>query len=167
MITITPRQFRDVFMSSVSQLSEGLLRPIWEGNADPFTSLMKYTVLVNAARALGLSSAQEYRRLDSVFYDDAVENFAVAIEHENDNRGIESSEIPKLSRCEDALKVLITYTRGGEPPGLLDRIARAVRARNSNTATWLIIVGDPSNTEKLAWLFYVFSDQGNLMRLDG
>jgi hypothetical protein len=75
-----------------------------------------------------------------VFYEDVIEDFSVAVEHENDNKRVHTNEIPTLGRCSTQLKVLITYPRGRDLP---TRIERAVRAQNCGTDSWLIIVGNP------------------------
>src|SRR5579863_2420378 len=88
MKTITAAQFRDAFRNSVSGIPATTLRRVWNGPGADFTCLMKYDVLVRTARSLGLNSAQEFRDIDSVFYEETVEDFSVAVEHENNNKSI-------------------------------------------------------------------------------
>ena len=163
MRTITPGGFREAFLASVDQVPQETLLGAWlNEKAGPFTSFMTYTVLVRTARALGLNSAQEYKDIDTVFYNNAVEEFVVAVEHENDNSHVHESEIPKLGKYHSALKVLISYPRGED---LLTRIAEAVSKMKCDRATWLIILGDRSDARRLGWRFYILGDLTRLEEL--
>jgi hypothetical protein len=115
----TAKEFRTKFIEAFSECSEEARRRSFDEAWKNWTAFMtgKQTkvdscdyraVLPTVAGKLNLELQREFMNLDLVLYEKKGCPVAVAIEHENDLRGIED-EMDKLFSVRSRLKVLVIY----------------------------------------------------------
>ena len=124
-------------------------------------------VLPTVAKEFGLEFEREFMRIDLVLYEKGGCPLAVAIEHENDARGLET-EMDKLFLIRSGLKVLITYawkeSKGfvASEKKLEDRIRRYYKDYASHLppeypeTEYLFLLGNEETQKFIAWHYLSF-----------
>jgi hypothetical protein len=176
---ITPREFRNAFMS-VMKAEQDSLRAAAGFESKSFTYFMRSNIFPKIARNLGLLAwNREYYALDGMFYEERGRDhsgkyttyakwISVALEHETKSAHTLES-IAKLQMFNAPLKVLTTYAAEGvESDSLLLRYAAVIGESDifnefSSLRQQLVILGTPKTLRD--WRFYVYESDGFVLML--
>ena len=178
---ITPREFRNAFMSVMRAEQDGL-RTAAGFESKSFNYFMRSNIFPKIARNLGLLAwNREYYALDGMFYEERGRDhsgkyttyakwISVALEHETKSANTLES-IAKLQMINAPLKVLTTYAAEGvESDSLLLRYAAVIGESDifndfSSLRQQLVILGTPKTLRD--WRFYVYESDGFVLMLPG
>ncbi len=179
MTKVTPRDFRNAFVSVMKSEADGF-RTAVGFERKSYNYYMRSNIFPKVARRLGLLSwNKEYYTLDGMFYEErGTDNFghnatyakwiSVALEHEN--VGSKTREaFNKLQLFNTPLKVLITYAaEGAETDSLLRQYETIMSASDvfndfSSLRQQLVILGTPKTVRN--WRFYAYESDGFVLML--
>jgi len=172
----TSEEFRKKFLEAFDECCEeatlrNSFKEAWmnwtafmTGKSTKVDSWDRRAVLPTVAKEFDLEIEQEFMRLDLVFYKKNGCPLAVAIEHENVPRGIET-ELDKLFLVRSRLKVLITYAWKGSEKfvAVKDELTETVRKYyqyyTSNLlpeppeTEYLFLLGNEETQKSIAWYY--------------
>jgi hypothetical protein len=174
----TAKEFRKEFLEAFNECCEEARRYSFEEAWANWTAFMtgkntkidswgRQAVLPTVAQKFGLQIEPEFMRLDLVLYEKGGCPLAVAIEHENDTRGLDT-ELDKLFLIRSRLKVLITFVWDGNKEfvavkaKLEDRIRKYHRyyAKNllpeSSETEYLFFLGHEEMPKSITWYHLSF-----------
>ena len=174
----TAEEFRKKFVEVFNECCEEARRYSFEEAWKNWTAFMtgkstkvdswdRRAVLPTVAKEFGLETEQEFMRLDLVFYKKSGCPLAVAIEHENVPRGIET-ELDKLFLVRSRLKVLFTYAWKGSEKfvAVKDELTETVRKYYKYYANnllpeppeteYLFLLGNEETQKSIAWYYLSF-----------
>ena len=126
--------------------------------SDPeWTSYVKDGFLKNLGEELGYSVHTEQVFGVDLLFQKKSEQDSIAVEHENDPKGIWKKEIPNLLKTAASLKVLITYVNDTEFPGkeIADKLYDELKEKDFKEE-FLPILGAFSMKEPSDWVGYFY-----------